>query len=98
MDSDKKYIPDAVYGVCSKFSEDCKECSNLVYSDFLGGTVHDTLRGKVFCPFGIGDSMNQNIFADQLSINKQYKNTKWGRAPQMDPSSLTRIGLEWRTA
>jgi len=67
--------------------------------------VHDSQMGKVLCPFGMGDSMNQPIFGDQAYINigsiknkPGWGNTTWGHAPQMDPRSLTKIGLSWRTS
>jgi len=98
QDGNKKYLPDSIYGTCTKFANECDKCSNLVYSQLLDTNVHDTLRGKVFCPFGTGDTMNQNIFNDQMVLNKEYKNTKWGHAPQLEPRSLVKIGLDWRTS
>ena len=85
------YIPDSVYTMCGEYTEDCKECSNNVYSNVVGGMVHDSQTGKVFCPFGKLDTMNQSIFNDQSTLNKSA-NTTWGRAPQADPRSLTKIG------
>jgi hypothetical protein len=92
------YIPDSIYGECVNDTNACTKCSNLVYSSQLGNYVHDSQRGKVFCPFGSGDSMNQSIFVDQMNIGNQISNTKWGRAPQLYPRPLSKIGLDWRTS
>jgi hypothetical protein len=99
------YIPDSVYTLCAEETQDCNICSNNVFSPVVNGNVHDPRNGKVFCPFGVGDTMNQSIAADQsfmnsfnISTNAKYTTSTWGRAPQMDPRSLTKIGLEWRTS
>ena len=100
------YIPDSVYTICGEETQDCTICSNNVYSPVVNGYVHDPLNGKVFCPFGKGNSMNQSIISDQsyintLNINKNglnYQNTTWGHAPQMDPRPLSKIGLTWITS
>ena len=102
----KSYIPDFVYNICSDDTQACDDiCSNNVYSPVVGGYVHDPYNGKVFCPFGKGDSMNQSIINDQSMLNtfnlntvNNYKTTTWGRAPQLDPRSLTKIGLSWVTS
>ena len=100
----KNYIPDSIYTICGEHTNNCNNCSNKLYSPVVGGMVHDSQRGKVFCPFGTGTSMNQPIFGDQgylneLSIknNPEWGKTTWGHVPQMEPRSLSRIGLEWRT-
>jgi len=92
----KNYIPDSIYTICGN----CEKCSNMVYSRELDAFVHDTQRGKVFCPFGTKGTMNQTIFGDQGYLNgvNDFKNTTWGRAPQLDPRPLSKIGLEWRTS
>jgi len=94
------YIPDSVYMICGEETQDCGVCSNSVFSPVVNGKVHDPLNGKVFCPFGMGDSLNQSIYADQSSLNafNNYKPTTWGRAPQLEPRPLSKIGLEWRTS
>jgi len=102
------YIPDSVYTICGEQTQDCNICSNNVYSPVVNGFVHDPRNGKVFCPFGKGQSMNQSIVYDQsyinsLNVNKinnktNYTQTTWGRAPQMDPRPLSKIGLSWRTS
>ena len=101
----KNYIPDSVYMICGEQTQDCGICSNNLYSPVLSGMVHDTLRGKVLCPFGKGESMNQPIFGDQgianatsIQTNPGWSKTTWGHVPQMDPRSLTKIGLSWRTS
>ena len=100
---EKNYIPDSVYMVCGENEQQlCNVCTNQVYSPVVKGNVHDPYNGKVFCPFGMGDSFNQNIYADQNVINSNikrpdYQTTTWGRAPQLDPRPLSKIGLEWRT-
>jgi len=95
----KEYIPDSVYTVCGD-DNSCTVCSNEIYTNILGGYVHDTQRAKVFCPFGKGQTLNQNIYSDQFSIYKANGpfNTTWGRAPQLEPRPLAMIGLEWRTS
>ncbi len=93
------YIPDSIYTICET-CEDCnicKNCSNLQFSPVVGGMVHDSQMGKVFCPFGKNGSMNQSIFSDQKSLPK-LPPTTWGRAPQLDPRPLSKIGLKWRTS
>ena len=96
------YIPDSVYTLCGQETQDCGVCSNQVYSPVVNGYVTDTLRGKVFCPFGKGDSMNQPIFGDQLWMNtfqgSAWGRTTWGHVPQMDPRPLAKIGLSFRTS
>ena len=99
------YTPDSVFMICGEQTQDCDICSNNVYSPVVNGYVHDPLSGKVFCPFGIGNTLNQSIIADQSYANSMNVNnipnfsyTKWGRAPQMDPRSLTKVGLSWRTS
>ncbi len=98
----KSYIPDSVYAVCGEETQDCNVCSNNVFSPVVNGYVHDTQRGKVFCPFGQGDSMNKPIFGDQSFLNAsrspEYSTTTWGRVPQLDPRPLNKIGLTWRTS
>jgi len=99
------YIPDSVFMVCGEKTQDCGVCSNKVYSPVVNGYVHDPLIGKVFCPFGKGNSMNQSISSDQgyingynMATNSNYARTTWGHAPQMDPRALTKVGLSWRTS
>jgi len=96
------WLPDSIYTICGENTQDCPICSNTLYSPIVNGMVHDTQRGKVFCPFGVGDSMNQMIYSDQKTLNDSkgpnWDKTTWGRAPQLDPRSLTKIGLEWRTS
>jgi hypothetical protein len=45
--------------------------------------------------------MNTPIYGDQaflVKLNPQnFQNTTWGRAPQLSPRPLAKIGLEWRT-
>jgi hypothetical protein len=101
----KHYLPDSIYMLCGEDTQDCSICSNNLYSPIVGGMVHDSQMGKVFCPFGMGDSMNQPIFGDQATANANYNSQKpgwskttWGHVPQMDPRSLTKIGLSWRTS
>ena len=101
----KHYLPDSIYMLCGEDTQDCSICSNNLYSPIVGGMVHDSQTGKVFCPFGMGDSMNQPIFGDQATANANYNSQKpgwskttWGHVPQMDPRSLTKIGLSWRTS
>ena len=91
------YIPDSVYTLCGEDISACDNCSNIIYSPVVHGYVNDTLRGKVYCPFGVGNSMNQSIYSDQNTLNKS-EFTTWGRAPQLDPRSLAKIGLSWRTS
>ena len=100
-----KYIPDSVYTICGEEIQACNNCSNKVYSPVVNGMVHDTLRGKVYCPFGVNDSMNLPIFGDQNSINNDsirnnqaWGKTTWGHVPQLEPRSLVKIGLSWRTS
>jgi parallel beta-helix repeat protein len=91
------YVPDAIYGDCVNDTNACTVCSNVVYSNELGVYVHDSQRGKVFCPFGVGESMNKSIFMDQINVNNP-RLSKWGMAPQLDPRPLTKVGLYWRTS
>ena len=100
-----KYIPDSVFMMCGEYTGDCTVCSNSVYSPVVNGKVHDPFMGKVFCPFGKVETMNTPINTDQGFINRynintvpNYQKTTWGRAPQMDPRSLSRIGLSWRSS
>jgi hypothetical protein len=102
---ERQYIPDSVYTVCGEKTQDCDNiCSNRVWSRQLNSYVHDTLAGKVFCPFGRGGSMNKPIYGDQAYIYSliqepaKFTSTTWGRAPQLDPRPLAKIGLEWRTS
>ena len=90
------YLPDSVYSTCTAQSG-CDVCSNVEYSNVLSGPVHDTLRGKVFCPFGKVGTMNESIYADQQYLTNQQNLplTTWGRAPQLNPRPLTKIGLSW---
>ena len=104
MQSFKQYIPDSIYTICGEYTQDCGKCSNQVFSNQLNAVVHDTQRGKVFCPFGAGDSMNKSIYSGQeylntvnLMNNQNFENTQWGRVPQLNPRPLAKIGLEWRT-
>jgi hypothetical protein len=99
------YIPDSVYMVCGAAPEDCNVCSNEVYSPVVQGMVHDPYNARVFCPFGMGQGLNQSITYDQSAVNTQnlmknsaYGSTTWGKAPQLDPRPLSKIGLEWRTS
>jgi len=100
------YIPDFVYSsMCAEETQQCENtCSNNIYSPVVGGYVHDPRNGKVFCPFGKGDSMNQSTVFDQSVINSSnmlipnYTSTTWGRAPQLEPRQLAKIGLSWRTS
>jgi hypothetical protein len=96
---EKNYTPDSVYSVCGEDTNLCNICSNVVWSPVVNDYVHDTQSGKVFCPFGKGESMNQSIYNDQQFINKldPKRQTTWGRVPQLNPRSLSKIGLEWRT-
>jgi len=101
----KDYIPDSVYMVCGEQTQDCNVCSNEVYSPVVNGKVHDPLNGKVFCPFGKGDSLNQSVYYDQQSLNgnyirqiPNYQTTTWGKVPQLEPRPLAHIGLSWRTS
>jgi hypothetical protein len=101
----KTYIPDSVYTMCGEETQECGNCSNKVYSSVVGGMVHDPLRGKVFCPFGVGESMNLPIFGDQGIVNAEnvlnnqsWGKTTWGHVPQLAPRSLAKIGLSWRTS
>jgi hypothetical protein len=90
------YVPDSVYSVCGDITLNCGNCKNEVYSTVLSQVVDSPHRGKVFCPFGKGESMNQGIFTDQFLVTQPR--TRWGNAPQLDPRPLTRIGLSWRTS
>ena len=101
----KNYLPDSIYTICGENTQDCGVCENKLYSNVVSGMVHDSQRGKVFCPFGMGESMNQPIYGDQdilnaknISSQPMWGKTTWGHVPQMDPRSLTKIGLTWRTS
>jgi hypothetical protein len=88
-------LPDSIY---SSYPEQQSICKNVAYSPITRTIVHDSMRGKVFCPFGAGNTMNQSIFADQAIMDIKYQNsTKWGMAPQLDPRPLTRIGIRYLT-
>ena len=93
----REYIPDSIYTICG---DDCKNCQNVVWSPVVNSYVHDSQRGKVFCPFGKGDTMNTSIYNDQIYMNNlnHLVPTTWGRVPQLDPRPLTKIGLEFRTS
>jgi hypothetical protein len=97
----RQYVPDSVYTICGEDTQDCNICSNVVWSPVVNGYVHDPQNGKVFCPFGKGNTMNTPIYGDQaflVKLNPQnFQNTTWGRAPQLSPRPLAKIGLEWRT-
>ena len=101
----RDYLPDSIYTICGEVTQDCGVCGNEVYSNIVNGMVHDPQRGKVFCPFGMGDSMNQQIYSDQnilnatsISSNPNWGKTTWGHVPQMDTRPLAKIGLSWRTS
>ena len=101
----RNYLPDSIYTICGEFTQDCNNCYNQKWSPIVNGIVHDSQRGKVFCPFGSGNSMNTPIFGEQIKLNNKnleidpkWGNTTWGRAPQLTPRSLSRIGLEWRSS
>jgi len=101
MFTDKRnYLPDSIYTICGEYTQDCNVCSNVVYSKELKNWVHDSQRGKVFCPFGMGETLNKNIYTDQISIINpaKWNTTTWGSVPQLDPRPLSKIGLEWRTS
>ncbi len=88
------YLPDSIYTLCGSDVKACTNCSNVVWSPVTNSLVHDSQTGKVFCPFGTNNSMNQSIFTS-IPVDQ---NTKWGHAPQFEPRSLSKIGLEWRTS
>jgi len=103
----KNYIPDYVYSsICADDTNACDDiCSNRVFSPVVNGYVHDPYNGKVFCPFGKGQSMNQSIVYDQSFLNTfnnqkytNYASTTWGHAPQLDPRPLAKVGLSWKTS
>lgn len=102
----KSYLPDAIFSRMCTGNQECENiASNNIYSPVVNNFVHDTLAGKVFCPFGTGNSMNQPIYNDQFVINTNlvnknpmYSLSTWGHVPQLNPRSLTRIGLSWRTS
>ena len=98
----RNYLPDSIYTLCGEDTQDCSICSNVLWSPVVNGYVHDSQNGKVFCPFGKGDSMNTPIYGDQsflVQSNPQaFKSTTWGRVPQLTPRPLSKIGLEWRTS
>ena len=60
--TEREYLPDSIYSLCGEYTQDCSVCSNVVYSDQINNYVHDTQRGKVFCPFGKGETLNKNIY------------------------------------
>lgn len=96
---EKTYLPDSLYSVCGEETQACGVCKNEVWSPVVNSYVHDTQAGKVFCPFGKGDSMNTPIFQDQAYLNRlnNQPQTTWGHVPQLGPRSLVRVGLEFRT-
>lgn len=98
----RNYLPDSIYSLCGEDTQNCTVCPNTLWSPEVNGLVHDTLRGKVFCPFGKGNSMNRSNYGDQAYLvgltPQKFQNTTWGRAPQLNPLPLARIGLEWRTS
>jgi hypothetical protein len=96
----RNYTPDSVYMVCGEQIQDCDVCSNTVFSPVVNGKVHDPLSGKVFCPFGMGESLNQSVYSDQNYLNRtnNLPRTTWGMAPQLEPRPLAKVGLEWRTS
>ena len=77
------WLPDSIYTICGENTQSCTNCSNVVYSPVVNGMVHDTQRGKVFCPFGTNDSMNKMIYGDQKVLNDSkdlnWDKTTWGR-------------------
>jgi len=95
---EREYLPDSIYSICGEDTQDCSICTNVVWSPVVNGLVNDTQRGKVFCPFGKGNSLNTPIYTDQIYLNQlnQIPNTTWGRVPQLDPRPLVRVGLEFR--
>ena len=80
------YIPDSLYAQSP--SEMKKLCSDCLPTCI--GCIKSTERGIVNCPFGMNPQ--KGIFFKE----QQLPNTQWGRAPQLDPRSLNRIGMEWR--
>ena len=99
------YIPDSIYTICGNDPSNCANCSNVVSTRVFNNYIvaHDPLRGKVLCPFGTKNSMNQSNFSDQLynynteiQSNEYYTQTPFGRAPQMNPRPLSKIGIHWR--
>ena len=62
----RNYLPDSIYTICGEFTQDCNNCYNQKWSPIVNGIVHDSQRGKVFCPFGSGNSMNTPIFGEQI--------------------------------
>ena len=98
--TEREYLPDSIYSLCGEYTQDCSVCSNVVYSDQINNYVHDTQRGKVFCPFGKGETLNKNIYNDQVAIinPRTWGQSTWGNVPQLDPRPLSKIGLEWRTS
>jgi len=98
MEGYSDYIPDSLYTRTCGFhsvEEYCNVCNNNVPSLIYKGFVTGPERVYSFCPFGKGESMNKDIFADQKSL-KTPVNTTWGRVPQLTPRSLSRIGLDWK--
>ena len=95
----RNYLPDSIYTLCGE-DTNCSVCSNVVWSPVVNALVHDSQNGKVFCPFGKGESMNTPIYGDQAFLTKLngFKNTTWGRVPQLNPRPLAKIGLEFRTS
>ncbi len=86
-----RYIPDSL---TNSFG-----CQNEIWSPAIGTTVYSPFIAKTNCPFGKSNTANQGIFMDQYYINQQMNTkTPWGRAPQMDPRPLAKIGSEWRTS
>ena len=98
----RNYLPDSIYTLCGEDNvSPCNICYNNVWSPVVNGFVTDPKNGKVFCPFGKGESMNAPIYGDQAYLTQLnpngYKNTTWGRVPQLNPRPLAKIGLEYRT-
>ena len=95
----RSYLPDSIYSLCGEDTQNCEVCSNVIWSPVVNGYVHDTQLGKVFCPFGKGDTLNISTYNDQAFINKinDRPQTTWGNVPQLNPRPLARIGLEFRT-
>lgn len=85
------YIPDSIHARCDNKCNICS--SNIEYSKRLKLEIQQTKRGKVFCPFGKKENIDLDIYFNQIHKNTD---TTWGRVPQLDPRSLSRIGLEWR--
>ena len=96
----KNYLPNSIYTICGEDTQICDVCSNELFSPVVNGFVHDIQRAKVFCPFGMGDSMNKSTFNDQAFLNglNNLNITTWGRVPQLSPRPLAKIGLSWNSS